>query len=246
MLKMHSMKASVKLNQELICTLNSVLGISPELIWTSANITRGTWYNIMRKPGDISIEQLLGISNGQKIPVRRFFYTTHEHVVGKKDDYIVEPYMECSYNASVLHEIINTHSDATWQKAAKVVDLSPSRLRNSLLAITRTPVSRFLIVCETFGIDPFTILIDPNPEYRNTGKRSKSAFLAEINALRQQVASLNANTSDLNSKYADLAGKYDGLQTKYDNLLEAHKMLLQRFNDHIEERSIGMAAEPIG
>lgn len=228
------------LNTKLITSLSSVLYIPVAEIREAAAITNGTWYRIMSKPSGITIQQLLAISNSMSIPVKRFFRTDRVQFIGKRDDYVADPYTPCYYDNAALQELVSTRTDATWQKAAKKVGMSWSRARKSLLAVTRTPVVRFLDVCDTFGIDPFTILIDPNPVpkerqgKRNAGKSDgNDALLGEIGRLREDIRTLSATVDDLISKY--------------EALLEAHNRLEHRVSVNIgtvNNSNIGIAAEP--
>lgn len=205
----------VKLNTRLIGTLSSVLYIPAGEILDSTGISTGTWYRIMKEPDILTIQQLLAIANGLHIPVKRFFYTGSMLLVGHRDDYITDSYQECRYDSDVLQEFMTTSNNATWKHAAEIIGVTRDNLRNSLLGARRTPVTRFLQVCNIFGIDPFTILIDPNPEQTTKGGRhTKSvppSFSAEISKLRQDMTKLSDTV-------ADLTRKYDQLQQQLDEL----------------------------
>ena len=100
--------------------------------------------------------------------------------------------------------------------------MTPSRLRNSLLGATRTPVMRFLTVCETFEIDPFSILIDPNPDPKKNKRTTESPNIATNNAdLRADIDNLNKKMENLNDIIANL-------NTKYEALLAKHELLEKR------------------
>jgi hypothetical protein len=242
---------SVRLNENLVKSLGSVIRMSSAEMIAKTGIPCTTWYNIMKKPAVITVQQLLAISNGLQIPASRFFSTDKADFIDKYEDYITEPYLPCRYEDSVLQELVSKRHDASWQKAADLAGMSRTRMRNSLLAVTRTPVVRFLDVCKVFDIDPFTVLVDPNPKTKRKRKAanpvssgtSSPTLLAEIADLRKDVTNLTATAADITAKYQDLEGKYGDILLKYTNLLEAHKMLLSRFNDHLEESYIGMAAD---
>jgi hypothetical protein len=188
----------------------------------AASIATTTWYAIMQKPEGITVQQLLAIANGLHIPVRRFFSFGRMDYIGRRADYITEPYQSCRYDAEALQEIVSTQPSATWKQAAEAAGMAPSRLRDSLLALTRTPVERFLVVCDVFSIDPFTILIDPNPDPRhtapkkNTEDNSFDSLREEIKTLHEDMKSLSQLVSSLADKYKVLYDKHQALSNRFD------------------------------
>jgi len=200
------MNKIVRLNTKLITCLTGVLFVNSTDITNATTIAASTWYYIMRKPESISVQQLLALSNGLHIPVRRFFSTDSTDIIGRREDYVAEPYLECRYDDATLQAIIASRTVTTWQKAAKATGMSRSRLRDSLMAVTRTPVSRFLKVCASFNIDPFKILVDPNPDAKTKTKRrggetANAGSLAEIVELRKEISRLSGAIDDLTAKY---------------------------------------------
>lgn len=220
---------NIRLNTNLICSLGSVLYMPAADIMTATSIASTTWYSIMQRPESITIQQLLSIANGLHIPVRRFFSSEKTDTIGRRDDYVAEQYQPCHYDASVLQSIINSKS-VTWQQAAQAVGMSRDNLRKSMLAVRRTPVTRFLGVCNALGIDPFTILIDPNAE--PTAKKGRTT--REKDALRTEICTLRENISDLSNQV-------ESLTAKYEELLKVHENLARRIS---QTADTGMAAEP--
>lgn len=225
---------AIRLNTKLIPTLGSILFMSASDMINASNIPTSTWYALMRHPADITIQQLLAISNGLHIPIRRFFLFGRTELIGRRDDYIAEQFLPCSYDSAMLQQIVSTRTDATWKHAAKKTDMTPTRLKNSLLGETRTPVTRFLLVCESFEIDPFTILIDPNKDIplRKNSRDITSAKHRELYAIRADIAALNTQINDLSATIADL-------KTKYETLLANNEALANRV------RVIGVNIEQI-
>lgn len=224
-----------RLNTKLISSLSTVLYTPSAELIKAAAISTTTWYHIMQQPALITIQQLLGMANGLHIPVRRFFSTGKADVIGHRDDYVADPYDDCYYDANALQKVIDNRKDATWRKAATATGITYNNLRKSLLAERRTPVTRFLIVCETFRIDPFAILVDPNrsPVKRDgPAKQQEAEALNAINALRRDFDTLNDAVADLT--------------VKYEALLREHEQLLHRINvtiDTVNGSYIGIAAE---
>jgi hypothetical protein len=214
----------VRLNKKLISTLSSVTYIPGTSLMKFAGVRKSSWYNIRSNPDLLTVQQLLGIANGAHIPVRRFFTDEEEDTTGSRDDYIVRDYKPCSYNGEVIRDKVTGDADATWKKAAEATGMTPLHLRDSMLAVTRTPVDRLLAVCETFGIDPFTVLIDPNtpgkPKKKPIGTTGigHEELLKEIECLRGDVRRLTEVVDKVTEKYKDL--------------LEEHKALADRVRDY--------------
>ena len=206
-------KVPVRLNTKLITNLSNVLFVSSAEIKATINIPNSTWYHLMENTDGISIQQLLQLANGLHIPVRRFFSTAKVDMIGRREDYVEENYTPCYYDEAALQEVVNTRTTATWQKAADIVGMSRGRLRDSLMAVTRTPVTRFLLVCEVFEIDPFTILIDTNP-IKKTGKAGGTP--SETAALKQKVEKLSLTVDNLTTKYETLLKRFNKLENDFN------------------------------
>ena len=226
---------NIRLNSKLITNLGNVFPQPMAEIIKATGIPPSTFYDIRKNVEDITIEQLLAIANGLHIPVRRLFSTGKADVVGFREDYVVEPYLQCSCNGKALEDYIRSHRGATWKAAGEAVDMTWSGLRESLKSDRRFPVSRLLAVCKRFGIDPFTVIIDPNPDPEPKKERGKSRRKSEIDALRSDVDALTATVADL--------------KDKYEALLKAHEALLHRVQINIDTISggsisnIGIAAD---
>lgn len=231
----------IRLNINLISSLSNVLFIPAAEIIVASHLANSTYYRIMQTPIIISIQQLLGIANGLHIPAKRFFSVGSTDVIGKRDDYIVSPYLPCHYDDAEIQRIVDTRPDATWKKAAKATGMSYSRLRNSLLAITRTPVTRFLTVCDAFKIDPFTILIDPNPESASSGQTIPAKNRREAGYRKEEIHAMREDIQKLITAVDDLSAKYEAL-------LKDHQALANRINVNIgtiNGSHIGIAADPL-
>lgn len=215
---------TIRLNAKLIASLGEAKFLSVgEMIDATIN-NKSTWYRILKTPEKITLQQLLAIANGLHIPVRRFFLTDGKEAVVKRcEDYIVDDYQPCGYDADALRRMVESRHDATWQKAAAATGITRDNLKNSLLAVRRTPVTRFLDACQALKIDPFTILLDPNPEPKPKGRRAPTAdspLHAEVKLLRRDLESLNRVVDDL--------------KQKYESLLRDHEALVRRISVNIE------------
>ena len=221
---------NIRLNPRLISSLSSVLHMSAGEILHVTGISSTTWYRIMSNPETITIQQLLAIANSLQIPVKRFFYKDGTCFIGQRSDYVTSPYLECYYDADALQGFVADTSSATWKQTAEIVGVTRDNLRNSLLAVRRTPVTRFLQVCNIFGINPFTVLIDPNSDTNGQhpyNRNSVKSVAVEIKTLRNDVARLSGMVDDLTQKYNELS----------------QQLQLIRHNNSRHEEYGGMAAE---
>ena len=213
-----------RLNSKLITNLSGVLSKPASEMIKAVDMPSSTWYHIMKHPQNISIQQLLQIANTVHIPGRRFFYLGDTLFVDLATDYVMRRYKPCYYDEAALKAYVDDNKDTTWQGGADKIGMARSRLRDSLLAIRRTPVQRFLDVCQEFSIDPFTILIDPNPEHNPEP---------------------NEEITDLHQQIADLSSTVDDLLGKYRTLLDRHNRLERTVHDYLGlDTSSLMAAEP--
>ena len=225
-----------RLNTKLISTLHSVLYMPVAEVRAAAGITRSTWYELMAKPETITVQQLLGIANGLHIPVSRFFSSGRADLIGKRDDYVTEPYVQCRYDNEALRQIVCTRPDTTWKRAAEITGMTYQHLQKSLMAQTRTPVARLLTVCHTFDIDLSTILVDGNP-VKSKGKKRQT----EEDVLRKEVNSLRDDVRALASTVQEL-------KEMYERLLSDHDQLTRRIGVNIENVNssyIGIAADSL-
>lgn len=229
---------NVRLNTMLLKNLSDILGMPVMKILDATGIVVSTWYNIQQHTEMISVQQLLAIANGLHIPVRRFFMETSSRVkvVGCREDYVVYPYMECYYDAAKLNYFVEAQQ-SSWQKVADDMGKNKQRLCESLLSYRRTPLNRFLEVCHLLGINPFDVLIDPNPEAARKPVSTKA---------QKSLGQVEMEVNDLKTKMRTQQQTIDDLQEKLDNLMTAHKMLLNRFNNHVMGGVGTMAAEDIG
>ena len=212
------METPIRLNTKLIKNLSKVLFMPAAEIIATTGMNRSTWYRIAESPHIITMQQLLLVANRLHIPARRFFSTDRTDFIGKREDYITEPYEECAYDADMLQSMVEARPDISWQQAANATGISRDNLRLSLLAVTHTPVVRFLKACEAWGIDPFTILTDPNPEPQKGQKNGKHQdakdLRAEIGVLRKDIRALSETIGDLKEKYEALLKEHADLERR--------------------------------
>lgn len=236
------MEKKVKLNVQLIMSLDSVLNRSWARLKDSIDIPRSTLYRIKDGAEGIDMKQLLAIANGLHIPVSKFFYTGSIRMIQRSEDYVTEPYLPCRYEYETLRTIVEQRRDITWVKAYDIIGITQDNLKNSLLSYD-VPVTRFIDFCDGFGIDPFTILIDPNPKPSRRRKDDGALTPTDLAGLREDIRSLTEKTKELAGKYSVIEDRYNILVEKYENLLGVYDELLRRLGGH--NSSIDMAADPL-
>lgn len=231
---------NIRLNATLIANLGSVFPQPMAEIIEATGIKSSTFYDVTKNIEKITIEQLLGIANGLHIPVRRLFSIGKTDAIGQREDYVADPYQPCSYSKQALEDFVNSHRNATWKAAGEASEMTWQGLRESLKSDRRFPISRLLAICRHFNIEPFTILLDPNPIKKGKGRRASSAnstLHAEVNMLRRAVELLNQDVDDLK-------GKYESLLENYEQLAKRLQVNIGTINDsHIG--TIGISTDPL-
>ena len=210
----------LQFNTTLLQSLGRLLRMTNAEIMKATGISNATWYRILARPDEITVQQLMAIANGLHIPARRFFTIDGTNTIGGQDDYIENPYRPCSYDAMALQQLINTRNGTTWQDVANLLGMTRVNLRNSLLSITRLPVARLLKVCEAFGIDPFVAIIDPNPQrgvQREQLDTTQSNF--DIALIKQELASIMRELVDTKFKVSMFRKEFEKLDDKYESLV---------------------------
>ena len=217
------MKRSLRLNTTLITSLGRVLGMTNTELMEATGIMNATWYRIMGHPDQITVQQLITIANKLCIPVRRFFLYDDANMVGSKDDYMENPYKPCHYHTKNLLHLIDTRAVATWQDVADTLGITRSNLRNSLVLATRLPLERFLKACEYFGIDPFCVIIDPNP--LRVDQKERMNLLAtkqEYAAIQHDISIIQRELAVFRAEIMNVRRDIAGLSKKIDMFIDAH------------------------
>lgn len=215
------MKRVLRLNTALLSALGRVLAMTNAELMEATGISNATWYRIMAHPKEITVQQLISIANGLCVPVRRFFSYDGIDMVGSKDDYVANPYKPCYYDGDAMLHLINTSSVATWMDVAKVLGMTRTNLRHSLLLDTRLPVARFLSTCEFLDIDPFLVIVDTNPLYENNQEESNNDMLAapEYAAMLQDIAAMLREQAVFR---AEIRRDIARLEKKIDMIIDAY------------------------
>ena len=224
------------LNANLISTLPRVLRMTHAETTKTVDIASTTWYRIAGEPKVITVQQLLQLANGLRIPVRKFFWSGRTALVGLREDYIVfNGYKPCCYRIDAVRKCLGPGTATSWQKASKAIGMHWTSTSASMLLERPLPVERLLAICNAFDFNLFEFLFDPNPETAAHRQMRQNAGLTpeEISDLRRQVADLQNTVSDLSDKYTQLLTEYRKLTTTSGHY-EIH---------HFTDSNIAFAAE---
>lgn len=158
-------KNMMQLNEKLLKELPRILNMTNGAISEKSNIAISTWYRIVQTPYKISVHQLIDLANGLHIPVSRFFSSEYFDEIGKREDYIVcDNFKDCYYNGEAIQKVVKSGVVSSYKDAATTVGVHPNRVKESLLAVHRLPVTRLLNFCNAFTLNFFEFIVDPNLE----------------------------------------------------------------------------------
>lgn len=153
---------AIQLNELLLKNLHKVLGMPHADIAIAAGIAVTTWYRLIKEPQRFTVQQLLNLANGLHIPVNKFLYSPSADL-GTLEDYVVNyDYKNCYYDIEAVRKLMKEKATISWSDAAEVTGVNVLRVKESLLAVHRLPVSRLIIFCDAFDLDLFDYIVDPN------------------------------------------------------------------------------------
>ena len=195
----------LQLNEKLFKSLSSVLRMTYKEISSQTNIAMTTLYRIIETPSKISVQQLIDLANGLCIPVSRFFSKDSKEPVGEREDYIeFDHYKPCFYDKGAMQKVISSSIVSSYREIASFVGLHPNRVKESLLAEHRLPVTRLLKFCETLKLEFFNFVIDPNSISVNTKEQNKNlggvseyaTIMYDIATMQREIASFKILLED--------------------------------------------------
>lgn len=170
----------LQLNENLFKALSQALRMTYKEISTQSGISITTLYRIIAMPIKISVQQLIDLANGLSIPVSRFISEDDsKEPIGQREDYIKsDDYKFCFYDKRAMQKVIDSDTISSYRDIASIVGLHPNRVKESLLAEHRLPVTRLLDFCNATKMDFFYFLVDPNNKSDNS-KEKKRAIAAD-------------------------------------------------------------------
>lgn len=194
------------LNEELLKNLPHILCTTHSEIAAKANITIATWYRIVRDPYRISAQQLIDLANGLQVPVSRFISKEGTDVISQREDYIIfNGYQKCYYDVDAIRKVISSGIFSSYRNSP-IAGIPTYRLKESLLAPHRLPVTRFLEFCTTFNFPPLDFIIDPNIRTDSQQLKSNAGIpLSEdLLAMRKEMDRLKAQLFNTNFELDNL------------------------------------------
>ena len=214
----------LQLNENLFKSLARALRMTYKEISSQSNISMTTLYRIIETPVKISVQQLIDLSNGLHVPVSRFFSKDNNETVGQREDYIIfDGYKECYYNKAAMQEIIDSGSISSYRDIASVVGLHPNRVKESLLAEHRLPVTRLLDFCNTLKISYTFLIVDPNPTSVNAGeRRDATAIVPDNAAILHDIATMQREMASFKILLEETKRNIDELNKKLDAVIGAN------------------------
>lgn len=210
----------LKLNEDLFKNLAGALRMTYKEISTQSGISITTLYRIVETPLKISVQQLIDLANGLCVPVSRFFSKDSKEAVGEREDYInFNHYEICFYDKSAVQRIIDSDTVSSYRDIASIVGLHPNRVKESLLAEHRLPVTRLLSFCDNLKIDFFSIVVDPNSISAHTMEQEKSlggvseyaTIMYNFAAMQREMASFKVLLEDTKRDIDELNKKLDAV-----------------------------------
>lgn len=182
----------LQLNENLFKELARALRMTYKEISSQSNISMTILYRIIETPSKISVQQLIDLANGLRVPVIRFISKDNINAVGQREDYIIfEDYKECFYDKAAIQKVIDSGVVSSYRVIASVVGLHPNRVKESLLAERRLPVTRLLNFCNALKINYTYFLVDPNPKSVKTGEPKEALTTStEYAAILQDIGTM--------------------------------------------------------
>lgn len=182
----------LQLNESLFKSLARVLRMTYKDISSQSNISVTTLYRLIETPAKISVQQLIDLANGLRVPVSRFFSKDCKEAIGEREDYInFNHYKFCFYDKSAMQKVIDSDTFSSYRDIASVVGLHPNRVKESLLAEHRLPVTRLLNFCVDLKLDFFNFVVDPNSISVNAKEQEKSmGKVSEYAAILHDIESM--------------------------------------------------------
>lgn len=188
------------LNEVLLKNLPHILCTTHSEIAAKAKITIATWYRIVRDPYRISAQQLIDLANGLQVPVSRFISKDCTDVISQREDYIVfNGYQKCYYDIDAIRKAISSGIFSSYRNSL-IAGIPTHRLKESLLAPHRLPVTRFLEFCSTFNYPPLNFIVDPNIHTESLQLKSNAGMPLpeDILSMRKEMERLKAQLFNTN------------------------------------------------
>lgn len=211
------------LNEDLFKNLAGALRMTYKEISTQSGISITTLYRIIETPLKISVQQLIDLANGLSVPVSRFFSQDSKDAVGEREDYIkLYDFRFCFYDKNAVQKVMESDTVSSYRDIASIVGLHPNRVKESLLAEHRLPVTRLLNFCDSLKIDFFSIVVDPNSISANAKERKNLDTVSEYATIMNHIATIQREMASFKVLLEDTKRDIDELNKKLDAVTDAN------------------------
>lgn len=235
-------------NTLLFSRLPDVLDISIAEIAKRCDIRQQVLNRYVKGENELPVKVLIKMCNALRMPCYFFVSEDNNHEIPNREAATIaaDRWVPVEWDCQAVDRTFGSDGGRIyWKDVAAVMGVTPQKPHDRFLLKKRLTVFELVDVCNHFGLSPFTFIVDGNRggdgkkkgrSPADQGGATPAELLDAIGALRQQVSELSAG-------YRDIAAKYGSLQADYGNLLDAHKLLLRRFDDHVGEGILGLAAD---
>lgn len=239
-------------NSVLFSRLADVLDISITEMAKRVDIGQQTLNRYINGANELPVEVMMKMCNALRMPVYYFVSENNNYEIPNREIATIsaDQWKPIDWDCkAVEHTFGDGEGRIYWKDVAIVMGVTPQKPHDRFLLRTRFTMKDFLAVCSHFDLDPFKFLIDPNrdsPKKKGRNSADNAAnnmLLRDIASMREEISNITRTSNDLAKKFQDIAKKYDDIKTKYDGLLVEHEALLKRFNSHLDENYIGIAAD---
>jgi len=195
----------IQLNEKLIKGLNRILRMTHNEISEATGIAIATWYRIAKEPERITVQQIIALSNGLKVPLHHFISSDNSSAIGDREYYIMSSgYSKCDYDDKAIMDVIGPGSSITQRESATAIGKHWSRIKTILSGKQRLTVNNLLTFCRKFKLDPFEFLVDPNMgTYISKQNKGKALPPNDMISLRHEIATFKQQNAELKQLLAD-------------------------------------------
>ena len=169
------------LNLHLIRNLDNVLGLKIYELRERSNLNRATWDRLRANEKELTMEELLMLSNSLRIPVHHFISMDETCIMLDKSQYVLPraTYKTCWYDFEAVQKVFgNGRGRLTWARAGKVMNVIAQTMSNRFNPrdgkLTSLTAAFFLESCNRLGINADMLLHDPNEAIPDIVERDAS------------------------------------------------------------------------
>lgn len=223
-------------NKTLLNRLSDVLDITGTEIARRCGMRQQVFSRYTTNEFVVSVQVLMKLCNSLRMPIRYFIAEDGDFIIPVREEATIP--LECwkpiEWDVQAVEQTFGDGEGRIyWKDVAVVMNVSSQKPHERFTLRRRFKVTDFLHTCSVLGVSPYKFLIDRNTHDKQ--RPTKPTPLADLAALRQQLATLSRSISDIQEKY-------QSLQARHNALLARHNQLERSFHEYLGGR-MGMAAE---